>query len=141
MSKVTPFKAYPAKGRATGGVRAHRVLDLVGGGDGLEAADAQHSPEVAESAVADDGAALPAFSAGSHIDVQVPGGITRQYSLCNDSTETHRYRIAVLRDGALVACASPAELLAQTKTTKLEDAVIALGLDAMRFVRQVGALA
>jgi ABC-2 type transport system ATP-binding protein len=35
-------------------------------------------------------------------------------------------RIAVLRDGALVANAPPAELLEQTKTTKLEDAVIAL---------------
>jgi len=45
-----------------------------------------------------DGAALPAFSAGSHIDVQVPGGPTRQYSLCNDMAEQHRYRIAVLRD-------------------------------------------
>jgi vanillate monooxygenase ferredoxin subunit len=47
-----------------------------------------------------DGAPLPAFSAGSHIDVQVPGGLTRQYSLCNDSLEQHRYRIAVLRDAA-----------------------------------------
>ena len=46
----------------------------------------------------EDGAPLPAFSAGSHIDVQVPGGLTRQYSLCNDSGEQHRYRIAVLRD-------------------------------------------
>src|SRR6185369_15712586 len=46
------------------------------------------------------GAPLPAFSAGSHIDVQVPGGLTRQYSLCNDSAEQHRYRIAVLRDPA-----------------------------------------
>jgi len=45
-----------------------------------------------------DGSVLPAFSAGSHIDVQVPGGLTRQYSLCNDATEQHRYRIAVLRD-------------------------------------------
>jgi vanillate O-demethylase ferredoxin subunit len=45
-----------------------------------------------------DGSALPGFSAGSHIDVQVPGGLTRQYSLCNDATEQHRYRIAVLRD-------------------------------------------
>lgn len=45
-----------------------------------------------------DGGALPAFSAGSHIDVQVPGGWTRQYSLCNDAGEQHRYRIAVLRD-------------------------------------------
>jgi vanillate O-demethylase ferredoxin subunit len=47
-----------------------------------------------------DGRPLPAFSAGSHIDVQVPGGLTRQYSLCNDSLEQHRYRIAVLRDAA-----------------------------------------
>jgi vanillate monooxygenase ferredoxin subunit len=45
-----------------------------------------------------DGSALPGFSAGSHIDVQVPGGLTRQYSLCNDAAENHRYRIAVLRD-------------------------------------------
>jgi vanillate O-demethylase ferredoxin subunit len=48
----------------------------------------------------EDGSPLPAFSAGSHIDVQVPGGLTRQYSLCNDAAEKHRYRIAVLRDAA-----------------------------------------
>jgi vanillate O-demethylase ferredoxin subunit len=51
-----------------------------------------------------DGAVLPAFSAGSHIDVhlpgQQPGGLTRQYSLCNDPTESHRYLIGVLRDPA-----------------------------------------
>lgn len=47
-----------------------------------------------------DGGPLPAFSAGSHIDVQIPGGLTRQYSLCNDEQESHRYRIAVLRDAA-----------------------------------------
>ncbi len=47
-----------------------------------------------------DGAPLPAFSAGSHIDVHLPGGLVRQYSLCNDDRETHRYRIAVLRDPA-----------------------------------------
>jgi vanillate O-demethylase ferredoxin subunit len=50
--------------------------------------------------VAVDGAALPSFSAGSHVDVHLPGGLTRQYSLCNDPTETHRYLIAVLRDPA-----------------------------------------
>ncbi|HZY17989.1 MAG TPA: PDR/VanB family oxidoreductase [Ramlibacter sp.] len=47
-----------------------------------------------------DGAPLPAFSAGSHIDVHVPGGLVRQYSLCNDAGERHHYRIAVLRDPA-----------------------------------------
>lgn len=45
-----------------------------------------------------NGAPLPAFAAGSHVDVQLPGGVTRQYSLCNDPTETHRYLIGVLRD-------------------------------------------
>ena len=44
------------------------------------------------------GAALPPFSAGSHIDVQVGDSLVRQYSLCNDPRETHRYLIAVLRD-------------------------------------------
>lgn len=44
------------------------------------------------------GAALPAFTAGAHLDVQVPGGPTRQYSLCNNPAETHRYLIAVLRE-------------------------------------------
>lgn len=47
-----------------------------------------------------DGAALPAFTAGSHIDVHVPGGLVRQYSLCNAPSESHRYQIGVLRDPA-----------------------------------------
>ena len=47
-----------------------------------------------------DGSALPAFSAGSHIDVHLPNGLTRQYSLCNDPTEMHRYQLGVLRDAA-----------------------------------------
>jgi vanillate O-demethylase ferredoxin subunit len=50
--------------------------------------------------VATDGSPLPPFGAGAHIDVQLPGGITRQYSLCNDPKETHRYLIGVLRDPA-----------------------------------------
>lgn len=48
--------------------------------------------------VSADGSALPGFSAGSHVDVQVPGGLTRQYSLCNDPQESHRYLIGVLKD-------------------------------------------
>jgi vanillate monooxygenase ferredoxin subunit len=50
--------------------------------------------------VRDDGAALPAFTAGAHVDVQVPGGLVRQYSLCSDPADTRHYRIAVLRDAA-----------------------------------------
>lgn len=45
-----------------------------------------------------DGSPLPPLSAGSHIDVEVAPGLIRQYSLCNDPSERHRYLIAVLRD-------------------------------------------
>jgi ferredoxin-NADP reductase len=43
-----------------------------------------------------DGVFLPAFEAGAHVDVHVGPGVVRQYSLCNDPAETHRYRLAVL---------------------------------------------
>ncbi|HEY2134461.1 MAG TPA: PDR/VanB family oxidoreductase [Xanthobacteraceae bacterium] len=48
--------------------------------------------------VAADGGALPPFTAGAHIDVELGNGEARSYSLLNDSTETHRYVIAVLRE-------------------------------------------
>lgn len=41
---------------------------------------------------------LPPFTAGSHVDVHLPGGLVRQYSLCNDPAERHRYVVAVLRE-------------------------------------------
>lgn len=43
---------------------------------------------------------LPAFEAGSHIDLHLPNGLVRSYSLCNDSSERHRYVVAVLKDRA-----------------------------------------
>ncbi|HYG45415.1 MAG TPA: ferredoxin reductase, partial [Bordetella sp.] len=46
------------------------------------------------------GGELPPFTAGSHIDVYLPDGITRQYSLCNEPSERSHYRIAVLREPA-----------------------------------------
>jgi len=41
---------------------------------------------------------LQAFSAGSHIEIELPGNLKRHYSLCNDPSETHRYLIAVLKE-------------------------------------------
>ncbi|MDW3681989.1 PDR/VanB family oxidoreductase [Cupriavidus sp. CV2] len=41
------------------------------------------------------GGALPAFTAGAHIDVHLPGNIVRQYSLCNDPAQTDRYCLGV----------------------------------------------
>jgi vanillate monooxygenase ferredoxin subunit len=48
--------------------------------------------------VSPNGCELPAFDAGAHIDVHVPSGPVRQYSLCNSPDERYRYQIAVLRD-------------------------------------------
>lgn len=45
-----------------------------------------------------DGAALPSFTAGSHIDVELGNGEERSYSLLNDQGDTSRYVIAVLRE-------------------------------------------
>ncbi len=45
-----------------------------------------------------EGRELPRFTAGSHVDVHLPDRAIRQYSLCNDPAETHRYVVAVLRD-------------------------------------------
>lgn len=41
---------------------------------------------------------LPPFTAGAHIDVHIKNGLMRQYSLCNDPRERHRYVIAVQRE-------------------------------------------
>jgi vanillate O-demethylase ferredoxin subunit len=45
-----------------------------------------------------DGAPLPPFEAGAHVDVHLAANLVRQYSLCNAPGETHRYQIGVLRD-------------------------------------------
>lgn len=45
-----------------------------------------------------DGGLLPPFSPGSHIDIKTPNGLVRQYSLCNNARETHRYVVGILRD-------------------------------------------
>lgn len=46
------------------------------------------------------GKALPSFEAGAHVDVSIRSGLVRQYSLCNDPIETHRYRLGILLDPA-----------------------------------------
>lgn len=43
---------------------------------------------------------LPAWKAGAHIDVHLPDGRIRQYSLCGDPADRTRYRIAVKRETA-----------------------------------------
>lgn len=50
--------------------------------------------------VAPAGGDLAPFSAGSHIDLHLPNGMVRSYSLVNDQRELNRYVIAVNKDAA-----------------------------------------
>jgi ferredoxin-NADP reductase len=67
----------------------------------LEVADRQvvaHDQDVtALTLVAPDRRPLPRWHPGAHIDLHLPSGRVRQYSLCGDPTVTDTYRIAVRR--------------------------------------------
>ncbi|WP_338889345.1 PDR/VanB family oxidoreductase [Rhodococcus sovatensis] len=47
-----------------------------------------------------DGRRLPDWAPGAHIDLILPTGVTRQYSLCGDRWDPRSYRIGVLREPA-----------------------------------------
>jgi len=49
---------------------------------------------------APDGASLPAWTPGAHVDITLPSGTTRSYSLCGDPADIRGYDIAVLREEA-----------------------------------------
>jgi ferredoxin-NADP reductase len=44
------------------------------------------------------GADLPAWSPGAHVDLKLPGGLVRQYSLCGDPHDRSAWQIGVLRE-------------------------------------------
>jgi ferredoxin-NADP reductase len=45
--------------------------------------------------IASDGSELPAYEAGAHIDLHLPSGAIRQYSLVGDERDRTRYEIAI----------------------------------------------
>jgi ferredoxin-NADP reductase len=64
-----------------------------------------HRREVADDVVEltlarPDGARLPDWAPGAHIDIVLPDGSTRQYSLLGDRWDAHRFTVAVLRERA-----------------------------------------
>ena len=59
-------------------------------------AETIHSYEL----VAPAGGDLPAFTAGCHIDLHLPNGMIRSYSLVNDQSERNRNVVAVNKDAA-----------------------------------------
>ena len=71
---------------------------------------------------ATEGGSLPSFEPGSHVDLRLPDGTMRQYSLCGDPSERSHYRVAIravrggqssgyvhrkLRPGELVTISAP----------------------------------
>ncbi|MFJ3456068.1 PDR/VanB family oxidoreductase [Scandinavium goeteborgense] len=46
-----------------------------------------------------DGIALPAFSAGAHIDLHLTEDLIRPYSLCGDPQDRQHYQLGILKDG------------------------------------------
>src|SRR5579863_6401056 len=42
-----------------------------------------------------DGAVLPSFEPGAHVDLRLPDGTMRQYSLCGDPSDRSHYRLGI----------------------------------------------
>ncbi|GHE66549.1 iron-sulfur protein [Streptomyces longispororuber] len=47
-----------------------------------------------------EGPDLPAWEPGAHLDLVLPSGLVRQYSLCGDPADTSSYTVAIRRIGA-----------------------------------------
>jgi len=45
-----------------------------------------------------DGGALPKWQPGAHLEIVLPSGMVRHYSLCSDPRNLQKYRLAVLRE-------------------------------------------
>ena len=75
-------------------VAVERSIDLVVAAREVVAHD---QDVIALTLAAPDGSALPRWFPGAHIDVHLPSGRIRQYSLCGDPADAGAYRIAVRR--------------------------------------------
>jgi ferredoxin-NADP reductase len=61
----------------------------------------QEAPGILSFRLVDpEGKPLPGYTPGAHVDVTVPGGIVRQYSLCGDPADPGAYLIAVKLEAA-----------------------------------------
>ena len=110
---------YPTKGNQTGWdaipavfTSGRRAADAAAGGapaltrpggdrELVVGAVTRAADEVLEVRLtAADGAPLPAWAPGAHLEVRLPSGRVRQYSLCGDPADTSGYRLGVLREAA-----------------------------------------
>ncbi|QOL13192.1 PDR/VanB family oxidoreductase [Dickeya dianthicola] len=66
----------------------------------VDALSRQGEGNVALRLVATDEQPLPAFEAGAHVDVHLPGGAVRPYSLAGDPADRSHYLLCVRHDAA-----------------------------------------
>lgn len=86
---------------------------------------------------------LPPFRPGGHIDLHLPDGLVRTYSLCNDPADNRRYLIAVKRESA--GRGGSARLHDHVKAgdtigVSLPRGGLALGTDVPRFAFVAGGI-
>lgn len=86
-SRAAPLLSTPNPVRRTGFELELVVREMTTEADGV----------LALRLAAPDGAELPRWVPGAHLDVFLPSGRQRQYSLCGDPAERCTYRIAVRR--------------------------------------------
>ncbi|MFY1682003.1 cytochrome P450 [Micromonospora sp. WMMD730] len=93
------FTPGPRRDADAAGTRP--TASLTGDRELVMAATATATDEVLEVRLADPtGAELPPWAPGAHLEVRLPSGRVRQYSLCGDPADTRHYRIAALREPA-----------------------------------------
>lgn len=93
LARVTPFLLWQSARRKRREPRpVDRSLRLV-------VTEVRHEAEdvVSLRFAAADGGPLPGWHPGSHLDLDLPSGRRRQYSLCGDPADRATYRIAVRR--------------------------------------------
>lgn len=104
----------------------------------LRVADARDEAEDVRSLVlaAMDERPLPAWRPGAHLDLTLPSGLRRQYSLCGNPDDRGRYRIAVRRVPGGTASAEVHRLPVGARLSALgpRNAFPLAGARAYRFV-------
>jgi len=79
--------------RFEGASHGNETYDVV-----LDAVDVVAEDVIAITMRADDGGSLPTWEPGAHLEVRLPSGRLRQYSLCGPLDDASSYRVAVLRE-------------------------------------------
>lgn len=88
VNRATPAPA-PAEDRFVAGEQATDVV--------LDSVEPVADDVVALTFIHPDGADLPSWTPGAHLDLVLGENLIRQYSLCGPVADTKRYRVAVLK--------------------------------------------